>query len=137
MHHRQPQLGNCAGPIAQPGPDGSATSGSGVADRQLRAVYQEQRRPRDANDAAADDGHATVSRPARRCPVCLLLREPVPLSTLAAADLEGDDDLRDAAEQGEEPDPQQQERSAGGERLLRGPEAQDELQDADRATRRY
>jgi len=52
------------------------------------------------------------------------------LGALPAADLEGDDDLRDPAEQGEEPDPEQQERSPGGERLLRGPEAEDKLQDA-------
>src|SRR5215472_17765536 len=41
----------------------------------------------------------------------------VPLGALAAPELEGDDDLRDAAEQGEEPDPQQQERAARREPL--------------------
>src|SRR5215472_17878651 len=54
----------------------------------------------------------------------------VPLGALAAPELEGDDDLRDAAEQGEEPDPQQQERAARREPLLGGPEAEHELQDA-------
>ena len=49
---------------------------------------------------------------------------------LAGAHLESDDDLRDPAEQGEEPDPEQQERSSCGELLLRGPEAQHDLQDA-------
>ena len=43
---------------------------------------------------------------------------PVLSAALAAADLERDDDLGNAAEQGEEPYPQQQERPAGGEPLL-------------------
>ena len=47
-----------------------------------------------------------------------LVRDARPLGALAVADLEGNDDLRDPAEQGEEPDPQQQERSPRGERLL-------------------
>src|SRR5215475_5518313 len=54
-----------------------------------------------------------------------------PLGALAVPDLERYEDLRDAAEQGEEPDKQQQEFPACGEPLLRDPEAEQELQDAD------
>src|SRR5690349_8127593 len=71
-------------------------------------------------------GQACASPPAQRCGKawCASL-----LGVLAAPDLEGYDDLGDAAEQGEEPDPEQQERATGGEQLLGGPEAEHELQD--------
>src|SRR6185369_14479535 len=45
-------------------------------------------------------------------------------------ELERDDDLGDAAEQGEEPDPQQHQRRAGGEHLLGVPKAEQDQQDA-------
>src|SRR5262249_50651152 len=53
------------------------------------------------------------------------------LGALAVPDLERYEDLRDAPEQSEEPDKQQQEFSLCGEPLLRDPEAEQELQDAD------
>src|SRR5271166_5026246 len=53
------------------------------------------------------------------------------LAVLAAPELERYDDLGDAAEQGEEPDPQQQQRRPGGKHLLGGPETEQDEQDAD------
>ena len=62
-------------------------------------------------------------RQRRRVPALLL-------TPLAAADFEGDDDLGDPAEQGEEPDPDQQQRPFYRQILLGGPEAEQDLQDA-------
>src|SRR5690242_21925552 len=53
------------------------------------------------------------------------------LGMLGVAELEGDHDLRDAAEQGEEADPEQQQRSLYRTVLLGGPETEQDLQDAD------
>src|SRR6516162_11935396 len=52
------------------------------------------------------------------------------LGVLDVAELEGDHDLRDAAEQGEEADPDQQQRSLYRAVLLGGPETDKDLQDA-------
>src|ERR1700745_2140909 len=84
----------------------------------------------DSVEATAEDGNiiltGTVSygteRAAAETAVSVHLLAGVPLGALAGADLERDDDLGDPAEQGEEPDPQQQQRSPRRELLLRGPE---------------
>src|SRR5215831_15669957 len=110
----------------------------------LAAVDAADRRPRPnprwPSAGASCYAHRTVpsaqgadaGRAVRRRPAGASCATPVRLAVaLAAPDLERDDDLRYPAEQGEEPNPQQQERPAGGEQLLGGPEAEHELQDAD------
>src|ERR1700730_2819423 len=53
-----------------------------------------------------------------------------PLAALRAAELEREDDLGDPAEQGEEPDPDQQQHGPGGKPLLGDPETEQDLHDA-------
>src|ERR1700753_3027896 len=72
----------------------------------------------------------TLTRSRARSPLAVVLRGGRS-GLLGAAELEGDQDLRDATEQGEEPDPDQQQRSLYRAVLLGGPETEQDLQDAD------
>src|ERR1700756_516165 len=67
----------------------------------------------------------------RQGPRSRLTPRTLRLGMLGAAELEGDHDLRDATEQGEEADPDQQQRSLYRAVLLGGPETEQDLQDAD------
>jgi hypothetical protein len=61
--HRQPQLRKARGDLTQADADTLGDVRQRVADRHLQPVRQEQCRPGDADDAAADHGRAMVAGP--------------------------------------------------------------------------
>ena len=99
-------------------------------------------------DLAAPSGHAAGRARPPAHPAAAALGRPVRPSagypapagqrrqdTFRVPDFEGDDDVRDAAEQGEEPDPEDQQQRPGRKCLLRGPESDDDLRRFPRALR--